>query len=283
MTVKIPFVLDTDKILLFGDSLTQWAFDMEHRGWATALAHAYVRKADVINRGYSGYNTEWAKHLLPSTLTSIPDHSNLLFITIFLGANDAALPGSKQYIPIPQYQANLKEMIQICRDFISKRSYKDTKILLLTPPPLNEEVWGKHCLEKGRALDRKVEVTLKYRDACIVVAKETGTNYLDTWPALLANITGVKENGGDNGVVDVNSAAWKYDAEVAKSLLHDGLHMGPGGNKRLFEGILKYMQWNSEWKALHPEQMTAKLPWWDQIDEKDVVESLFGFQPERRQ
>lgn len=279
MTVKTPPVLDVDKILLFGDSLTQWGFDMEHKGWVTSLAHAYVRKADVVNRGYSGYNTEWCKHLLLPTLQSIPDHSNLLFITIFLGANDASLPGSKQHIPIPQYQANLKEMIRICREFVGTRSFKGTKLLLLTPTPLNEEIWGKHCLEKGRSLDRNINVTLKYRDACIDVAKETGTDYLDTWSVLLGTFSDKKDGKeGENVVVDVNAAKWIYDADVAKALLHDGLHMGPGGNARLFQGLLNYMLWNRNWEPLHPDRIPAKLPWWDQVDENNVAESLFSRQ-----
>jgi hypothetical protein len=43
------------QILLFGDSITQHAAG--RYGWATELAEVYSRKADVINRGFSGYNS----------------------------------------------------------------------------------------------------------------------------------------------------------------------------------------------------------------------------------
>jgi hypothetical protein len=49
--------------VLFGDSITQRGGAVG--GWATRLAERYTRRADVVNRGYSGYNTAWATHLLP--------------------------------------------------------------------------------------------------------------------------------------------------------------------------------------------------------------------------
>lgn len=50
------------RIILFGDSITQRGF--AEGGWAAALSDYYTRTADVLNRGYSGYNTEWALHTL---------------------------------------------------------------------------------------------------------------------------------------------------------------------------------------------------------------------------
>lgn len=45
-------------ILLFGDSITQGGW--QPYGFAQRLAYVYARRLDVINRGLSGYNTEWA-------------------------------------------------------------------------------------------------------------------------------------------------------------------------------------------------------------------------------
>lgn len=49
-----PSILDLDKMVLFGDSLTQRGFDTEQCGWAATLANCYIRKLDVVNRGFSG-------------------------------------------------------------------------------------------------------------------------------------------------------------------------------------------------------------------------------------
>ncbi|CDO74879.1 hypothetical protein BN946_scf185004.g29 [Trametes cinnabarina] len=46
-----------DAIVLLGDSLTELGFN--DNGFAAKLANAYVRKLDVVNRGFSGYNTDW--------------------------------------------------------------------------------------------------------------------------------------------------------------------------------------------------------------------------------
>lgn len=43
------------QIILFGDSITEHASG--RFGWAAELTVAYTRRADVINRGFSGYNS----------------------------------------------------------------------------------------------------------------------------------------------------------------------------------------------------------------------------------
>lgn len=53
-------------------------------------------QVDVINRGYSGYNTRWASHLLHSIFP--PDQHKIQLVTLFWGANDAALPGRHRCI-----------------------------------------------------------------------------------------------------------------------------------------------------------------------------------------
>lgn len=61
--VHQPTTLTRPQIWLLGDSLTQQAAAPE--GWATALCSWYARKADVVNRGFSGYNSRWLRLALP--------------------------------------------------------------------------------------------------------------------------------------------------------------------------------------------------------------------------
>lgn len=77
------------QFITFGDSITQRGFAP---GWTGLLADAYQRRADVINRGYSGYNSRWALQLMDRVFppTSVVPPPRL--VTIFFGANDAALP-----------------------------------------------------------------------------------------------------------------------------------------------------------------------------------------------
>ena len=52
------------KIILLGDSITQGSLSATLSGWGTYLADVYQRRADVYNRGFSGYNTDWFANYL---------------------------------------------------------------------------------------------------------------------------------------------------------------------------------------------------------------------------
>jgi isoamyl acetate esterase len=48
-------------------------------------------QVDIVNRGFGGYNTRWAKVFLNDVLAGCtPDNTKL--VTIWFGANDAARP-----------------------------------------------------------------------------------------------------------------------------------------------------------------------------------------------
>ena len=121
------------KLLLLGDSLTQIAF--EGGGWASSLANRYQRRADVLNRGMSGYNSRWyIRYAEDNDVWNEP--GNIVLITIFFGANDAALPDRDpaKHVPIPEYKENLEMLIDN-----ATKSYPNAKILLISPPPVHRE------------------------------------------------------------------------------------------------------------------------------------------------
>lgn len=106
-------------ILLFGDSLTQLGFGENGGvGWASLVASAYIRRADVLNRGFSGYNTRHSLDVLERVLGGTAPQTteqSVLFGTVFLGANDAALPGEPQHVPIDEYAENLAKIVTTMR------------------------------------------------------------------------------------------------------------------------------------------------------------------------
>ncbi|XP_027477416.1 isoamyl acetate-hydrolyzing esterase 1 homolog isoform X2 [Zalophus californianus] len=81
------------RVLLFGDSITQFSF--QQGGWGASLADRLVRKCDVLNRGFSGYNTRWAKIILPRIIRKGNSLDSPVAVTIFFGANDSALKGCR--------------------------------------------------------------------------------------------------------------------------------------------------------------------------------------------
>lgn len=119
-------------VVLFGDSLTQFSFG--EGGWGASVANAYQRRADVLNRGLSGYNTRWALEVMEGAFPAVAPSPAL--VTIFFGANDSALPdrgSARQHVPVEEYAANLAAMVSFLRD-----QRQVGAVLLITPPPVDE-------------------------------------------------------------------------------------------------------------------------------------------------
>ncbi|KAJ1738711.1 isoamyl acetate-hydrolyzing esterase [Coemansia sp. RSA 990] len=57
-----------DVLLAFGDSITQCAGDPEFEGYLAYLSRLYQRQMDVLNRGFSGYNTTRARTVVSKVL-----------------------------------------------------------------------------------------------------------------------------------------------------------------------------------------------------------------------
>lgn len=64
------------------------------KGGAVLLLCVCFRKCDVVNRGFSGYNTRWAKLILPRLIGKSAAAESTVAVTIFFGANDSALKGT---------------------------------------------------------------------------------------------------------------------------------------------------------------------------------------------
>ncbi|KAM7334816.1 hypothetical protein ACRRTK_005293 [Alexandromys fortis] len=133
------------RVLLFGDSITQFSF--QPGGWGALLADRLVRKCDVLNRGFSGYNTRWAKIILPRLIREENSVETPVAVTVFFGANDASLKGEnpKQHVPLDEYRANLRDMVQ----YLASAGIPQERVILITPPPLHEAAWEKECILKG--------------------------------------------------------------------------------------------------------------------------------------
>lgn len=124
-------------VLLFGDSITQQSFS--ESGWGAGISNWYQRSADVVNRGFSGYNTRWAKQILPDILKSAP--GPLLAVTLFFGANDAASDG--QHVPLEEYEANLQAMIENV-----KAGAPNAAIIAITPATVDSSRWPTRSIEQ---------------------------------------------------------------------------------------------------------------------------------------
>ncbi|ORY02869.1 hypothetical protein K493DRAFT_254511 [Basidiobolus meristosporus CBS 931.73] len=128
----------------------------------------------------------------------------------------------------------------------------NTRILLITPPPLDEPAWEKTCLSKGKTLDRNAETTYSYAIGCVEVAEELNIPVVNLWRLV------------DDSIVE-------EERELCEFLV-DGLHLSALGNAVLAKGILAKI--NAVWPEIYPENMEMILPWWGDVDPSDPAKSL---------
>eukprot|EP00271_Cylindrocystis_brebissonii_P006242 TRINITY_DN18942_c0_g1_i1.p1 TRINITY_DN18942_c0_g1~~TRINITY_DN18942_c0_g1_i1.p1 ORF type:complete len:318 (-),score=30.83 TRINITY_DN18942_c0_g1_i1:1045-1998(-) len=196
------------KFVLFGDSLTQQSFG--EGGWGATLQDRYSRQADVVVRGYGGYNTRWALFLL-----------------------DQIFPKSVS---------------------------SSTRIILMTPPPVDEEgrlayaraTFGEKAVKVS---ERQNAVTQQYAQACLAVAQASQVDAVDLWRAV-------------------------QQEPMWTSLLRDGLHFTPQGQQVVFQHLFSVISAKSasEWvPPLDPEKMPLDFPHHGDIDTAHPEAALSRF------
>ena len=202
------------KILLLGDSLTQLSSD----GWGGTLADAYQRRADVINRGMAGYNTEW--YLRYADTSDVwKQGKNVKIITIFFGANDASDPllNPRHHVPLDDFRRNLQTLIALCG-----HHYPDAKVLILSAPPVVHQ--QRLDYQKTRygnkatgQLERTLEGAEKYATAAKAVADTNSIVCIHLWSLMQ------------------QSVGWE-------SYFNDGLHFSREGNDFVGSAILEQLK-----------------------------------------
>ncbi|CAM9475692.1 unnamed protein product, partial [Phaeothamnion confervicola] len=239
------------EVVLFGDSITQSSFAP---GWGSQLADWYTRRADVINRGFSGYNTRMSMFLLntifPQTGDGVPESPPALLVTVFLGANDMALASSsaRQHVPLQEYKSNLKRIVAHIR-----AAEPGARIILITPPPVHEGMW---------------------REAQLQFFTEAKAEPTGAIPDRTMYARACKDAAGELGIPAVDAFSGFGGGDPAKSalLLSDGLHLSAAGNSLLF-GLIKETV-RLHYPALLPEQLKMHAPLWSSVDPKHPEKQL---------
>uniref|UniRef100_A0A673KVT0 Isoamyl acetate-hydrolyzing esterase 1 homolog n=1 Tax=Sinocyclocheilus rhinocerous TaxID=307959 RepID=A0A673KVT0_9TELE len=220
--------------------LFQFAF--QANGWGSEISHKLARKCDVVNRGLSGYNTRWAKIVLPR-IVPISD-APIAAVTVFFGANDCAVEDKNpaQHVPLQEFTDNLKDIVK----YLLSIGVSNDKIIFITPPPLQEAAWEKECLLKGSALNRLNSVSGQYAQACVQAAGQSGVDVLDLW-------TLMQKDG--------------FSPQDFSVYLSDGLHLSDKGNQFVAEHL---------WTLLERRvtDLPFILPYWGDVDPKCPESSL---------
>ncbi|KAF2013957.1 SGNH hydrolase [Aaosphaeria arxii CBS 175.79] len=206
-----------EQFILFGDSITEGDGNPE-LGFSCyqALQHDYKRRIDIVNRGFSGYNTSNALAVLPRIFPT-PQQGPVRLVTLFFGANDASLPDTTgQHIPLTTYTTNLRLLIQ----HPAITSHSGVRILLITPPPIDE--WGFDGWDEPGRSARTAGVARAYAEAVRHVGEETGVAVVDLWGKCMAEAGWTDDDTGKDSKLLLPGNKKLERSEALARLLYDG-------------------------------------------------------------
>ena len=216
--------------VFFGDSITQHAFNPQLDGWVAAVAHYFARKAVVVNRGLSGYNSRFARAVFDEAVGPLrPD-----LLILFFGANDATVPSHVTSVTVDDFQHNLESML-----IAARTSNPSLAVVLITPPPVWEAALEAANAAKHKAIvkDRTNDRTRQYADAVLAVGAKHAAPVVDAF----AGMEGTSTN--------------------RQLYLADGLHLNARGNQRLFELFTEVVE--GQLKGWATTSLPLRFPSWE--------------------
>ncbi|KAL8161024.1 hypothetical protein V2J09_012513 [Rumex salicifolius] len=218
------------QFVLFGSSIVQLSFG--NSGWGAMLSDIYSRKADLVVRGYFGWNSRRALEILDKVFPK-DDVIQPSLVIVYFGGNDSMGPhlsGLGPHVPLPEYVENMRKIAK------HLKSLSDSiRIIFLSCPPVNEDKIRENTSTIFSELVRTNELCRTYSEACIDLCKELNIKVVDLWTALQT----------------------RDDWQTA--CFTDGIHLSANGSKIVVEEILKVIK-EAEWEpSLHWKSMAAEF------------------------
>ncbi|CCF58157.1 hypothetical protein KAFR_0D05100 [Kazachstania africana CBS 2517] len=228
-------VFHNDTFLLFGDSITEFSFNPKQDGIASLLSNVYVRKLDILVRGFSGYNSRWCLKLLPKVLEN---ESSIVMGTIFFGANDSCL-GGHQRVPLSEFVENIRQMVQLMKG-------RGIKPIIIGPGMIDQSRWEdktneNRMFEIANGYIRTLDSFAEYSNALVRLSIEENVPF-----------------------VNLNDAFQRYEGDW-RNLLEDGLHFSSLGYKIFFDELLKTIE--TYYPEYSPTKLPYKFPNWREVSE----------------
>ncbi|KAL6574605.1 hypothetical protein OROMI_011890 [Orobanche minor] len=206
------------QFVLFGSSIVQQCFEVG--GWGAIIADLYDRKADIVLRGYSGWNSRHALQVLNQVFPKDASVQPSLVI-VYFGGNDAMHPhpsGLGAHVPLPEYIENMKKIYLHLKSLSEK-----TRLIFLTSPPVNEAMIREHFGNAHDNQERTNESCRIYAEALSGLGRDLNIKVINLWTAL------------------------QQREDWATACLKDGIHFSAEGNKIVVKEILKVIK-ETDWE-----------------------------------
>ncbi|KAF8928792.1 hypothetical protein BGZ58_009378 [Dissophora ornata] len=226
------------KIVVLADSISEYGYSHATHGWLGFLADEWAGRADVVLRGFPGYNTHWVRSIFPDLLQQESKSSGSVpakLVLIALGTDDASFPRTRQHVAVDAYKDNLKSLISSIRYPESPSYSPDTQIILVTPAPMDDTMWEASLTAVNQTLDRSNSVTKEYVDACLEVGNDLKVPVVDIWSDIQCQVDGTCE---------------LHESDQLQDYLMDGFHLRRMGNEVLYKGIMNAVA--KHYPFLHP-------------------------------
>lgn len=281
-------------VVVVGDGLTESSFSAtDGKGFGQQLQRLYTRRADVLNRGFGGFLTEWMadpETMLP-TLFPPKCESRTRLAIVFLGVKDsvtetASKAWGRPYVSPEAFEAAVDRIVAQAQESGARR------VVLVTPPPVCDVLCSKPGTDVS-TLARNTANSQRYVDALRRVAERR-----DTATGAAKKTAGdASDNSNDADgtkvrVLDIFSA-WPRDAPTdwpQKYLHTDRLHLSSGGHQRLLDDLLALLQ--SEMPEVAPipfaggqsqAERDGMLPlFWPHMDDIDMLDPKPAFEGAER-
>lgn len=217
----------------------------------------YLRRVDVINRGYGGYNSDHAVKILPRILDAELDaaRSNVPLMTIFFGTNDAV--NSTQHVPLDRYTENIEKLVLTAIE-------NNIRPVVIGPGLHDRKLSNAMFFNRGDTHRKDITSNRnnrRYSEAAESVARKHSVPFVDLWTAFR------DELGLTDDQVD------EPNCPDLKDLVHDGVHFTPRAYKLLYEGVVSAI--DSLYPDLSSKNIALKLPHWTEIDPQNIEKTLF--------
>lgn len=225
---------------------------MASKGWAVQLAEYYMRRSDVVNRGFSGYTARYAQLIAPYALSK-EDLERAYLVTIWFGANDAVIPSSRnpQHVPLAEYEKHLEHIVITIKERAMQLYNSNLRIILITPLPVDEKrriAFLSSTDETIVATDRTNQMIECYADICRHVAQRQHISCLCLYNAMMESV------------------------DYSIYLQEDGLHLSTKGNQFVFDLLKELIERDQH--QISPDQLEFIYPLYTNIDPENLLETL---------
>jgi len=172
-------------------------------------------------------------------------------MTVFFGANDSVQPGQLQHVPLDEYRANLKKILnhQVLKQH-------ELKFILITPPPICEYQTQEDDAKKGKTeIQRLAKNTKRYAETALAVGKEMNVPTVNLWECFMQYAGGWKEGSHLPGSKDIPPN------KKLQELFRDGLHFNPKGYELMYHAVMKTIL--DAYPEFNPEKLQFIFPHWE--------------------